>query len=97
MRKWNSVRRIYVTKCLFCVLQQEASEKQAQIDRAIREKRAVESELESLYKEGIVQGTKESNSYNELNSRACEAERLRDEATIKMEQMEAQMRRLEMT
>ena len=44
----------------------------------------------------MVQGTKDSNTYNELNRRACDAERLRDEANIKMEQMEAQLRRSEM-
>lgn len=76
---------------------QESSERQAQCDRAIREKRAAEGELEQLYKEGLQSGAKDSSAFEDLNRRACNAERTRDEALVKLDAMSAEHRRLEMT
>ncbi len=78
------------------ILLQENSEKQAELDRALREKRAAESELERIYQEGMIQGSKESNDYNQLTLRACNAERARDETVMKVDSLTNQLRRLEM-
>ena len=75
---------------------QENSEKQAQTERAIREKRAAEAELERLYQEGLQSGAKDSSAYDDLNRRACNAERTRDEALVKLDTMANEMRRTEM-
>ncbi|KAI0216077.1 Sodium channel and clathrin linker 1 [Lamellibrachia satsuma] len=72
-------------------------ERQAQIDRAIREKRAVEAELEKLYQEGLVQGSKDMSSREDLVRRACNAERSRDEAIAKLDSMRSEMERLKNT
>ncbi|XP_013411252.1 sodium channel and clathrin linker 1 isoform X2 [Lingula anatina] len=77
-------------------MEMDNSEKQAQLERAIREKRAVESELEKLYQEGLVMGSKEQANYEELNKRACQAETLRDEAVIKLESLQGNVKRMEM-
>ena len=50
-----------------------------------------------IYQEGMVQGSKESGSLDDLNRRACNAERIRDETLLKLETTESNMRRLEMT
>eukprot|EP00918_Siedleckia_nematoides_P085085 GHVU01187088.1.p1 GENE.GHVU01187088.1~~GHVU01187088.1.p1 ORF type:complete len:340 (-),score=65.94 GHVU01187088.1:297-1316(-) len=78
-------------------LEMENSEKQAQTERAIREKRTVESELEKIYQDGLVRGSAEGKTVEELNSRACEAERLKDEAMVKLSTAEAELRRAQMT
>lgn len=78
-------------------LELENSERQAELDRAVREKRAAESELERIYQEGILQGSKENNEYNQLTLRACNAERARDDAVMKVDSLTNQLRRLEMT
>ncbi|CAD5112136.1 DgyrCDS1375 [Dimorphilus gyrociliatus] len=76
-------------------LEIENAEKTAQLERSIREKRAVEAELDKLYQEGRIQGSKDTGALQELNRRACEAERLRDEATIKAESFKNQLKRNE--
>ena len=50
-----------------------------------------------IYQEGMAQGTKDSKTCDELNRRACTAERLRDEAKMKLDAAENEMKRLEMT
>lgn len=45
----------------------------------------------------MVSGTKESNAFNELNRRACDAERTRDEAVIKLHSLEHQLSRSRLT
>ena len=70
---------------------------QTQIERLVREKRAVESELNKLTKEGLAQGSKERISIDELTRRACDAETKRDEALLKLDSMEQQNKRLDMT
>jgi len=73
----------------------ESGEKQAQLDRALREKRSVEAELEKVYHEGILDSGRESRDVNELSQRACAAERSRDEAQMKADSLANQLRRTE--
>eukprot|EP00057_Strongylocentrotus_purpuratus_P016926 XP_011671400.1 PREDICTED: sodium channel and clathrin linker 1 [Strongylocentrotus purpuratus] len=74
-------------------LETENAEKQAEIERAIREKRAVEHELEQMYKEGTaVTGDQR---INELQNRIIAMERLKDETLIRAQQMEKNVQRQE--
>ena len=61
----------------------------------MREKHAVESELENIYREGIIQGGKENAEHNDLTLRACNAERNLDEAQLKIDTLSSQIRRME--
>ncbi|XP_048243929.1 sodium channel and clathrin linker 1-like [Haliotis rufescens] len=74
-------------------LEMEGAEREAQIERLVREKRSVESELEKIYKDGIVQGSKQHNAYEDLNRRAIDAERRRDEAELKVDTLESTLKR----
>ncbi|XP_071489666.1 sodium channel and clathrin linker 1-like [Diadema antillarum] len=74
-------------------LETENAEKQAEIDRAIREKRAVEHELEQVYKEGTA--TTGDQRLNELQNRVIALERLKDEATLRAQQLEKEIQRQE--
>jgi len=73
----------------------ESGEKQAQLDRALREKRSVEAELEKVYHEGILESGRDSRDVSELSQRACTAERLKDEAQMKADSLTNQLRRTE--
>jgi hypothetical protein len=74
---------------------QESSEKQAELERALREKRAIESELEKIYKEGILQGGRDNAEFSDLTLRACNAEKSLDEAQLKIDSLSNQIRRME--
>ena len=50
-----------------------------------------------LYQEGLVQGSKDMSSREDLVRRACNAERSRDEATAKLDSMRSEMERLKNT
>ena len=76
-------------------LELENGEKQAQLDRALREKRSVEAELEKVYHEGMLESGHESRDVMGLSERACTAERLRDEAQMKADSLANQLRRTE--
>jgi len=71
----------------------ENGEKQAQLDRALRDKRAVEAELEKVYHEGILESGRDTRDVNELSQRACTAERQRDEAQMKCDSLTSRLRR----
>jgi len=73
----------------------ESGEKQAQLDRVLREKRSVEAELEKVYHDGILESGRESRDVTELSQRACAAERSRDEALMKADSLANQLRRTE--
>ncbi|XP_064608834.1 sodium channel and clathrin linker 1-like isoform X2 [Liolophura sinensis] len=73
-------------------MEMDNAEKQAQLDRALREKRTAESELEKIYKEGLVQGGKDRDSYEDISRRAIVAERARDETLMKCEALEQAMK-----
>ena len=74
---------------------QECSERQVQVERALQEKKMVEKELERAVAQGPLEHTQAGESLYELQKRACMAERARDEATIKLENTVATLRRLE--
>ncbi|XP_076362848.1 sodium channel and clathrin linker 1-like isoform X6 [Tachypleus tridentatus] len=74
--------------------QEENTNKQAQIERAIREKRSVELELEAVYKNGISKGPENSLLLKSLTDRLTKAERLRDEANLRLETLEAELKRI---
>lgn len=45
----------------------------------------------------MIQGHKDKTSYDDLNRRACDAERTRDEALVKMDAVQNEMKRMDMT
>ncbi|XP_078601471.1 sodium channel and clathrin linker 1-like [Branchiostoma floridae x Branchiostoma japonicum] len=72
-------------------LEMEVGQKQAQVDRAIREKRAVEGELEKVYKSGEGEGGHAS----ELTNRLFNAERARDEADMNLRSLQKRLKKME--
>jgi len=77
-------------------LEMENAEKQSRLDRLLREKRAVESELQQIYADGKNEGSKSKDAYEQLNKRAITAERKRDEANVKIDHMTMEIDRLKM-
>lgn len=74
---------------------QECSEWQVQVERAQREKKSVEKELERVLVQGPLEQVRAGDTIHELQSRVCMAERVRDEALVKLESESATRRRLE--
>ncbi|XP_038056776.1 sodium channel and clathrin linker 1-like [Patiria miniata] len=74
-------------------LEMENAEKQAEIERAMREKRAVEQELETVYREGA-KGP-DDHLYQELQGRVNIAERMRSQAMVQVQKLEKAMQRME--
>ncbi|XP_071787293.1 sodium channel and clathrin linker 1-like [Asterias amurensis] len=72
-------------------LEMETAEKQAENERAMREKRAVEQELETVYREGA-KGP-DDHLYQELQGRLNIAERMRAEAMVQVQKLEKAMHR----
>lgn len=76
-------------------LQLECGNKEGQIERAIREKRAVEEELEKMYREG--RGTEaDYRKMDELHQRCLNAERAKDDLQITLQATQNKIRKLEM-
>ncbi|GFR90913.1 sodium channel and clathrin linker 1 [Elysia marginata] len=76
--------------------EEEGAEKQSRLERLMREKRSVESELQKIYKDGMVEGTKSKEAYQQLNSRAIEAERALNEANMKIDNQKMELEKLSM-
>lgn len=74
-------------------LEMDNAEKQDQLEKAMRDKRAAESELEKVYREGSVQMTKEMGSYENMNTRAINAERARDDANLQVDSLQHELKR----
>ncbi|NXB13414.1 SCLT1 protein, partial [Rhagologus leucostigma] len=76
-------------------LQMECGEKQSQIERAIREKRAVEEELEKIYREHRAH---ESNSrqLEQLHQKYLLAEAAKDDLQLSLQMIQNKMKQLEM-
>ncbi|XP_072477099.1 sodium channel and clathrin linker 1 isoform X7 [Notamacropus eugenii] len=77
-------------------LQMECGDKQGQIEQAIREKRAVEEELEKVYREG--RGNE--NDYRkleEMHQRCLIAERTKDDLQLRLKTAENRIQRLEIS
>ncbi|CAH3023274.1 unnamed protein product [Porites evermanni] len=76
-------------------LEMEGAEKQAQLERSLREKSAVEKELEKLYQEGPAEIARAGMTFDELQKRAGQAERTRDEALRKVDGLNSTLKKLE--
>ncbi|KAL6092896.1 hypothetical protein STEG23_027592, partial [Scotinomys teguina] len=76
-------------------LQMDCDEKQGQIDRAIRGKRAVEEELEKIYREGK-QDESDYRKLEEMHQRCLAAERSKDDLQLRLKSAENRIKQLEM-
>ncbi|XP_006901222.1 PREDICTED: sodium channel and clathrin linker 1 [Elephantulus edwardii] len=75
-------------------LQMECSEKQGQIERAIRDKKAVEEELEKIYQEG--RGNESDyRKLEEMHQRCLVAERSKDDLQLTLKTAENKLKQLE--
>ncbi|KAM9399010.1 sodium channel and clathrin linker 1 isoform 2-T2 [Salvelinus alpinus] len=75
-------------------LQLECADKQSQMERSMREMRAVEEELEKVYKEG--RGEPEYRKMEALHQRSLNAERLKDDMNITLQSTHNKMKKMEM-
>ncbi|XP_027247708.1 sodium channel and clathrin linker 1 isoform X5 [Cricetulus griseus] len=75
-------------------LQMDCDEKQGQIDRAIRGKRAVEEELEKIYREGK-QDEGDYRKLEEMHQRCLAAERTKDDLQLRLKSAENRIKQLE--
>uniref|UniRef100_A0ACB8E940 Uncharacterized protein n=1 Tax=Sphaerodactylus townsendi TaxID=933632 RepID=A0ACB8E940_9SAUR len=76
-------------------LQMECGDKRAQIERAVREKRAVEEELEKVYREG--RGNEgDYRKLEELHQRCLMAERAKDDLQLNLQTAQNKIRQLAM-
>ncbi|XP_076468027.1 sodium channel and clathrin linker 1-like [Babylonia areolata] len=66
-------------------LELDSTERQAQLERLLREKRAVEAELQRVNREGRLEGSRTKDAVEELSRRVSEAERSRDELHLRVE------------
>ncbi|XP_066515951.1 sodium channel and clathrin linker 1 [Hoplias malabaricus] len=76
-------------------LQLECADKEAQLERAHRERRAVEEELEKLYREGRC-GEPELRKIEALHQRCLNAERLKEEMELSLNTKQNTMKKMEM-
>ncbi len=77
------------------VYTQECGERQVQLERALREKKVVERELERAVAHGPLQHTQTGEALHELQTRVCAAERARDNALLKLENEATNRKRVE--
>ncbi|XP_032713610.1 sodium channel and clathrin linker 1 isoform X4 [Lontra canadensis] len=75
-------------------LQMECGEKQSQIEQAIREKKAVEEELEKIYHEGRVNES-DYRKLEEMHQRCLLAERSKDDLQLRLKTAEKKIKQLE--
>ena len=76
-------------------LEEESSQRKAHLERALREKKTAEKELERVLQQGPLEQVRTGDSIHDLQTRACAAERARDEAVLKMKSAQATLKRLE--
>ncbi|XP_044537106.1 sodium channel and clathrin linker 1 isoform X1 [Gracilinanus agilis] len=77
-------------------LQMECGDKQGQIERAIREKRAVEEELEKIYREG--RGNEDDyRKLEEMHQRCLIAERTKDDLQLRLKTAQNRIKQLEIS
>ncbi|XP_069782090.1 sodium channel and clathrin linker 1 [Narcine bancroftii] len=94
VRKQSNVQIFRLTEELTAV-QMKCEDKQGQIERALREKRAVEEELEKIYRNGS--GNEEDcRKIDELHQRCLNAERSKDDLQITLQAAQNKIRKLEM-
>uniref|UniRef100_A0A8C6W5H0 Sodium channel and clathrin linker 1 n=1 Tax=Nannospalax galili TaxID=1026970 RepID=A0A8C6W5H0_NANGA len=75
-------------------LQMDCDEKQGQIDRAIRGKKAVEEELEKIYREGK-QDEGDYRKFEEMHQRCLAAELSKDDLQLRLKSAENRIKQLE--
>uniref|UniRef100_A0A8C3YT21 Sodium channel and clathrin linker 1 n=1 Tax=Catagonus wagneri TaxID=51154 RepID=A0A8C3YT21_9CETA len=75
-------------------LQMECAEKQGQIERANREKKAVEEELEKIYHEGRINES-DYRKLEEMHQRCLVAERSKDDLQLRLRTAENKIKQLE--
>ncbi|XP_067591191.1 sodium channel and clathrin linker 1 isoform X4 [Pseudorca crassidens] len=75
-------------------LQMECAEKQGQIERGIREKKAVEEELEKIYLEGRI-NENDYRKLEEMHQRCLVAERSKDDLQLRLKTAENKIKQLE--
>ncbi|XP_063271393.1 sodium channel and clathrin linker 1 [Prinia subflava] len=76
-------------------LQMECGEKQSQIERAIREKRAVEEELEKIYRESR-EHESDSRKFEQLHQKYLLAEAAKDDLQRSLQMTQNKLKQLEM-
>ncbi|XP_030047597.1 sodium channel and clathrin linker 1 isoform X2 [Microcaecilia unicolor] len=92
-RKHYNIQISQLTEDL-SALQMDCSDKQSQIERAIREKRAAEEELEKMYREG--RGNEgDHKKLEELHQRCLIAERTKNDLQISLQTAHNKIRQLE--
>ncbi|XP_058522831.1 sodium channel and clathrin linker 1 [Ochotona princeps] len=76
-------------------LQMECAEKQGQIEQVMKGKKAVEEELEKVYREGRV-NEGDYRKLEQMHQRCLAAERSKDELQLKLKRAENKLKQLEM-
>ncbi|XP_040822694.1 sodium channel and clathrin linker 1 [Ochotona curzoniae] len=76
-------------------LQMECAEKQGQIEQVIKGKKAVEEELEKVYREGRV-NEGDYRKLEQMHQRCLAAERSKDDLQLKLKRAENKLKQLEM-
>ncbi|XP_072793687.1 sodium channel and clathrin linker 1 isoform X1 [Vicugna pacos] len=94
VRKQYSVQISRLTEEL-SARQMECAEKQDQIDQAIREKKAVEEELEKIYHEGRINES-DYRKLEEMHQRCLVAECSKDDLQLRLKSAENKIKQLEM-
>ncbi|CAB4001168.1 sodium channel and clathrin linker 1-like [Paramuricea clavata] len=76
-------------------MEMEGAEKQAQLERALREKGAVEKELEKIYQEGPSEITRTGMTFEQLQKKIIIAEKTKEEALQARESLTSLMHKME--
>ncbi|KAM9857184.1 sodium channel and clathrin linker 1 [Aulostomus maculatus] len=75
-------------------LQLECADKQTQIERSLRERKALEEELEKVYKEGKIEP--EVRRTDALHQRCLNAERMKEDMSITLQSTQSKFKKMEM-
>ncbi|XP_019116162.2 sodium channel and clathrin linker 1 [Larimichthys crocea] len=75
-------------------LQLECADKESQIERSLRERKAVEEELEKVYKEGRAEP--EFRKIDALHQRCLDAERMKDDMSLTLQSTQNKLKKIEM-
>ncbi|XP_029013586.1 sodium channel and clathrin linker 1 isoform X2 [Betta splendens] len=75
-------------------LQLECADKESQIERSMRERKAVEEELEKVYKEGRAEP--EFRKIDALHQRCLDAERMKEDFSLTLQSTQNKLKKMEM-
>ncbi|KAM9314785.1 LOW QUALITY PROTEIN: sodium channel and clathrin linker 1-like [Pholidichthys leucotaenia] len=75
-------------------LQLECADKESQIERSLRERKAIEEELEKVYKEGRAEP--EFRKIDALHQRCLDAERLKEDISLTLQRTQNKLKKMEM-